>query len=154
MAARWQRAIRSAPLNVSGNVTFNAGSTFEVEINPAGQSDKIAASGTATLNGGTVRIVPLGAGFLANTQYTILTAAGGVSAHVRFAHVVRQPAGQRGSFSFTMPTMSTSFCNRSAASARCRPDAEPGRGGGRAGQGAVWRRIGIARHRDEHASRR
>jgi len=66
-------------LNVSGNVTFNAGSTFEVEINPAGQSDKIAAGGTATLNGGTVRIVPLGAGFLANTQYTILTAAGGVS---------------------------------------------------------------------------
>ncbi|WP_314951177.1 autotransporter domain-containing protein [Bradyrhizobium cosmicum] len=67
------------PLNVSGNVTFNAGSTFQVEINAAGQSDKIAATGTATLNGGTVQIVPLGAGFLANTQYTILTAAGGVN---------------------------------------------------------------------------
>ncbi len=66
-------------LNVNGNVAFNAGSTFQVEINPAGQSDKIAATGTATLNGGTVQIVPLGAGFLANTQYTILTAAGGVS---------------------------------------------------------------------------
>ncbi|WP_100174631.1 autotransporter outer membrane beta-barrel domain-containing protein [Bradyrhizobium nitroreducens] len=66
-------------LNVSGNVTFNAGSTFQVEINPGGQSDKIAATGTATLNGGTVQIVPLGAGFLANTQYTILTATGGVS---------------------------------------------------------------------------
>lgn len=66
-------------LNVSGNVTFNAGSIFQVEINPGGQSDKIAATGTATLNGGTVQIVPLGAGFLANTQYTILTAAGGVS---------------------------------------------------------------------------
>ncbi|PPQ18085.1 hypothetical protein CV770_17545 [Bradyrhizobium sp. AC87j1] len=66
-------------LNVSGNVTFNAGSTFQVEINPGGQSDKIAATGTATLNGGTVQIVPLGAGFLANTQYTILTATGGVT---------------------------------------------------------------------------
>ncbi|WP_441233794.1 autotransporter outer membrane beta-barrel domain-containing protein [Bradyrhizobium sp. 930_D9_N1_4] len=66
-------------LNVNGNVTFNAGATFQVEINPGGQSDKIAATGTATLNGGTVQIVPLGAGFLANTQYTILTAAGGVS---------------------------------------------------------------------------
>jgi len=66
-------------LNVSGNVTFNAGSTFQVEINPGGQSDKIAATGTATLNGGTVQIVPLGAGFLANTQYTILSATGGVS---------------------------------------------------------------------------
>lgn len=66
-------------LNVNGNVAFNAGSTFQVEINPAGQSDRIAATGTATLNGGTVQIVPLGAGFIANTQYTILTAAGGVS---------------------------------------------------------------------------
>jgi autotransporter-associated beta strand protein len=66
-------------LNVNGNVTFNAGSTFQVEINAGGQSDKIAATGTATLNGGTVQIVPLGAGFLANTQYTILTATGGVN---------------------------------------------------------------------------
>lgn len=66
-------------LNVNGNVAFNAGSTFQVEINAAGQSDRIAATGTATLNGGTVQIVPLGAGFIANTQYTILTATGGVS---------------------------------------------------------------------------
>ena len=66
-------------LNVSGNVAFNAGSTFQVEINAGGQSDKIAATGTATLNGGTVQIVPLGAGFLANTHYTILTATGGVN---------------------------------------------------------------------------
>lgn len=66
-------------LNVSGNVAFNAGSTFQVEINAGGQSDKIAATGAATLNGGTVQIVPLGAGFLANTQYTILTATGGVN---------------------------------------------------------------------------
>ncbi|KYK47798.1 hypothetical protein A1D31_28845 [Bradyrhizobium liaoningense] len=66
-------------LNVNGNVAFNTGSTFEVEINAAGQSDRIAATGTATLNGGTVQIVPLGTGFIANTQYTILTATGGVS---------------------------------------------------------------------------
>lgn len=66
-------------LNVNGNVAFNAGSTFQVEINAAGQSDRIAATGTATLNGGTVQIVPLGTGFIANTQYTILTATGGVS---------------------------------------------------------------------------
>ena len=65
-------------INVNGNVTFNAGS-YQVEINAAGQSDKIAATGTATLNGGTVQIVPLGTGFLANTQYTIVTAAGGVT---------------------------------------------------------------------------
>ncbi|MBR1147028.1 autotransporter domain-containing protein [Bradyrhizobium sp. AUGA SZCCT0431] len=65
--------------NVNGNVTFNAGSIYQVEINAAGQSDKIAATGTATLNGGTVQIAPLGTGFVANTQYTIVTAAGGVT---------------------------------------------------------------------------
>lgn len=66
-------------LNVAGNVIFNAGSAYQVEINAAGQSDKIAATGTATLNGGTVQILPLGSGFLANTQYNILTANGGVT---------------------------------------------------------------------------
>ncbi len=66
-------------LNVTGNATFNAGSTYQVEINSAGQSDLVNATGSATINGGTVQIVPLGAGFLANTQYTIVTAAGGVT---------------------------------------------------------------------------
>ena len=36
-------------LNVNGNVSFAAGSTYQVEINPAGQNDKIVATGKATL---------------------------------------------------------------------------------------------------------
>ena len=43
-------------LNVSGNVAFAAGSIYQVEINAAGQSDKIIATGTATLSGGTVQV--------------------------------------------------------------------------------------------------
>src|SRR5262249_14556792 len=39
-----------------GNVIFSAGSTYLVEINAAGQSDKILAAGKATLNGGTVQV--------------------------------------------------------------------------------------------------
>lgn len=72
-------------LTVSGNVVFNAvtpsgaGSTYEVEIDASGQSDKIQATGTATLNGGTVKIIPFGSGFVANTQYEILFAQGGVT---------------------------------------------------------------------------
>ncbi|MFH1343706.1 MAG: autotransporter domain-containing protein [Pseudomonadota bacterium] len=66
-------------LNVNGNVTFDNGSFYNVEINGAGQSDLVNATGTATLNGGTVNITPLGTGFHANTRYTILTAAGGVT---------------------------------------------------------------------------
>lgn len=63
-------------LNVNGNVSFAAGSIYQVETNAAGQSDKIAATGTATLSGGTV--VASGAASL-GTQFTILTAAGGIN---------------------------------------------------------------------------
>jgi outer membrane autotransporter protein len=63
-------------LNVNGNVMFAAGSIYQVETNAAGQSDKIAATGSATLNGGT--IVASGAAPL-GSQFTILTAAGGIN---------------------------------------------------------------------------
>lgn len=59
------------------DITFDPGSIFEVEVNAAGQSDRIEASGTATLNGGTVQVVPF-PDFAVNTPYTILTAVGGV----------------------------------------------------------------------------
>lgn len=66
-------------LNVSGNVSFASGSTYEVEAN-ATSSDKIIATGAATLTGGTVSLIPYqGALLRAGTTYTILTAAGGVS---------------------------------------------------------------------------
>jgi T5SS/PEP-CTERM-associated repeat protein len=60
------------------NVVFNPGSTYEVELNSLGQSDLINASGTATLNGGTVQIIPY-PDYLLNYTYTILTATGGVT---------------------------------------------------------------------------
>lgn len=66
-------------LNVNGNVSFAAGSTYQVEANAAGQSDRIAATGSATLNGGAVSVlIAPGAAKIGNT-YTILTAAGGIT---------------------------------------------------------------------------
>jgi outer membrane autotransporter protein len=65
-------------LNVNGNVTFAAGTTFEVEIDATG-SDLIAATGTATLAGGTVAVVATPGSVQFGTPYTILTAAGGVT---------------------------------------------------------------------------
>lgn len=44
-------------LNVAGNIAFNPGSTYEVEIDAAGASDRIVATGTATINGGSVRVL-------------------------------------------------------------------------------------------------
>ena len=64
-------------LNVSGNVAFAAGSTYQVEINAAGQGDKIIATGTATLSGGTVQVIAANGTYTPSTRYTILTANGG-----------------------------------------------------------------------------
>ncbi|MCP4735088.1 MAG: hypothetical protein GY873_12935, partial [Bosea sp.] len=44
-------------LTVSGNVSFASGSTYQVEVNAAGQSDRIVASGSASITGGTVQVL-------------------------------------------------------------------------------------------------
>jgi len=66
-------------LNVAGNVTFAAGSIYQVEVDPAGASDRIAATGTATINGGTVDVQAAAGTYGTSTTYTILTATGGVT---------------------------------------------------------------------------
>ncbi|WP_211413012.1 autotransporter outer membrane beta-barrel domain-containing protein [Bradyrhizobium iriomotense] len=66
-------------LNVAGNVTFAAGSIYQVEVNTAGQSDRIVAGGTATINGGTVQVLAGAGNYSPATTYTILTANGGRS---------------------------------------------------------------------------
>jgi outer membrane autotransporter protein len=72
-------------LNVAGNVAFAAGSTYQVEINAAGQSDRIAATGSAKITGGTVQVLAEAGNYAASTNYTILTATGGVTG--RFSDV-------------------------------------------------------------------
>ncbi|QEL26192.1 autotransporter outer membrane beta-barrel domain-containing protein [Bosea sp. F3-2] len=66
-------------LNIAGNVIFAAGSIYEVEVNAAGQSDKIVASGTATIAGSSVKVLANMGNYAPQTQYTILTANGGRS---------------------------------------------------------------------------
>ncbi|SDL30515.1 outer membrane autotransporter barrel domain-containing protein [Modicisalibacter muralis] len=67
-------------LNVAGNVTFAAGSIYEVEVDPAGTaSDLIHATGTATLNGGSVIHIGETGNYQPSSTYTILTADGGVT---------------------------------------------------------------------------
>ncbi|WP_246102623.1 autotransporter domain-containing protein [Methylobacterium terricola] len=66
-------------LTVAGNTTFAAGSTFQVEANAAGQSDRLAATGSATLQGGTVQVLAQNGTYSPRTGYTILSANNGVS---------------------------------------------------------------------------
>ena len=66
-------------LNVVGAYVQNANSVYRVEIAPGGQGDRIAIAGTASLNGGTVSVLPTTTAGFQNTTYTILSATGGVS---------------------------------------------------------------------------
>jgi fibronectin-binding autotransporter adhesin len=66
-------------LSVAGNITFNPGSTYQAEVWTDGTHDRIAATGTATINGGTVAVVAQSGYMRHLARYEILTADGGVS---------------------------------------------------------------------------
>jgi len=71
-------------LNVNGDLTLAAGSTYRVEADPASSaSDRVAVTGTATLGGAVVHVGPDG-NFASTRRYSILT-AGAVQG--RFASV-------------------------------------------------------------------
>ena len=65
-------------IRTSGNVQFAGGSVYAIDINAAGQSDRLVAQGTVQLAG--TLAVKLNAA-APGTHYTVLTAAGGVSGH-------------------------------------------------------------------------
>lgn len=66
-------------LTVNGDATFQAGSTYAVEIDAAGNADLLAVGGVAFL-GGTLAVDGLGypVGYATDQDYTIITATGGV----------------------------------------------------------------------------
>lgn len=64
--------------NVSGNLAFNQGSTYRVEIDPAGNGDRTMVGGAASLDGGLVDVVASAGRWRVRTDYIILTAAQGL----------------------------------------------------------------------------
>ncbi len=64
-------------LTVTNNYTQLVGSTYQVEVNSAGQSDRIVVAGTASL-AGTLAVQAAAGTYARNTSYTVLTAAGGL----------------------------------------------------------------------------
>ncbi|MEY4951762.1 MAG: hypothetical protein RL299_186, partial [Pseudomonadota bacterium] len=64
-------------LTVQGNYVQNAGSVLEIEFDGSGGIDLLAVTGTATLNGGTLRFISLGGA--EGNGGTFLTATGGVT---------------------------------------------------------------------------
>jgi len=66
-------------LATAGPVSFLAGSTYIVDVDATGRSDRIVTTGTATLSSAAaVTIVGAPVAYSARTTYTILTAQGGV----------------------------------------------------------------------------
>ncbi|WP_140984444.1 autotransporter domain-containing protein [Asticcacaulis tiandongensis] len=65
-------------LRVNGSVLFEAGSVYSVEVDAAGQSDRIDATGQARLQGGMVEVLAEEGNYRPQTDYTILTAVAGV----------------------------------------------------------------------------
>ncbi|KKB10968.1 hypothetical protein VE25_15155 [Devosia geojensis] len=57
------------------SITFDAGSIYAVEVNGAGASDLVSATGTILINGGTVNVERF-PDILVGSPYTILTSAG------------------------------------------------------------------------------
>lgn len=63
-------------ITVAGDVTFNTGSVYEVELAAPDQADLIAATGTATINGGEVQVTKLSTeeSYRGGQSYRIITA--------------------------------------------------------------------------------
>ncbi|WP_414474478.1 autotransporter domain-containing protein [Microvirga sp. M2] len=83
-------------LKVAGDVSFGAGSIYQVEVNAAGENDRIDAAGKANLTGGTVQVLAASGAYAPLTNYTILTAQGGVSGTF---------AGVTSNFAFLKPSL-------------------------------------------------
>lgn len=64
-------------MTVQGNYVHGAGSVLEIEFDAAGNIDLLSVTGTATLNGGTLRFVSVGGA--EGQGGTFLTAAGGLT---------------------------------------------------------------------------
>ena len=83
-------------LMVNGNYVQTANGVLEVEATPDGQASLVKVSGTANLAGSALVVADSG-NWLPHTQYTVLTAAGGVSG---------QFASASSNFVFLTPTLS------------------------------------------------
>ncbi len=63
-----------ATLSVNGDLTFGAGSTYQVDIQADGRSDSVNATGAVAIQGGRLDIRAAGGNYATTSSYTILTA--------------------------------------------------------------------------------
>src|SRR6185437_5798036 len=73
-------------LTIQGNYAQAANGAFEVEATPGGQASLLSIGGTASLAGAAVILADTGT-WAPRTNYTVLTAAGGISGQFASASV-------------------------------------------------------------------
>jgi outer membrane autotransporter protein len=67
-------------LTVNGDLAFAAGSTYEVEVNAAGEADRLDATGAVTIDSSaSVAVLAEDGEYNGRTDYVILTGAGGIT---------------------------------------------------------------------------
>ena len=66
-------------LNVTGDVTFQAGSIYNAEVDSNGTADKIAASGSITIDSGSQLSLAANSNYRLLTDYQLLTAGTGIT---------------------------------------------------------------------------
>jgi outer membrane autotransporter protein len=129
-------------LNATGNVAFTPASNFVVTAIPT-QASKLVVGGTATLTGGAVRVSAAGA-FAPSTQYTILTAAGGLGG-TTFGSVRIDPAFLTPSLSYDPNNVFlTLACNNPTACSDGGTTGGDTTGGGTTGAGTASTGFGFA----------
>ncbi|MGY1449364.1 autotransporter domain-containing protein [Pseudomonas chlororaphis] len=101
-------------LKVLGDVTFNKGSMYKVEVNAASLSDSIEAGGTAYIRGGEVQVDAEAGDYNFETTYKLLSAERGVEG--RFDNVTSN-------FSFLEPSLK--YGNSDVALSLSRNDVKP-----------------------------
>jgi outer membrane autotransporter protein len=138
-------AVPFSTLNANGDVSFQPGSVFRVNANAAGQNDKLAVTGSATLTGGTVNVLA-GGSFApsSSTAYKILTTTtfNGLG-DTRFASVTTNLAFLTPSLSYTANDVSLTLETAAGGTGDPGPG-DPG-GGGTGGGGTGGGGFGFAR---------
>ncbi|MGN6210483.1 autotransporter domain-containing protein [Asticcacaulis sp.] len=86
-------------LRINGDLILNSSSALEVEVDNAGHADLVDVTGVATLGDASVNILAAAGRYKGKTDYTILTAAGGINGH--FGSVTSN-------FAFLTPTLAYS----------------------------------------------
>ncbi|EPO6699661.1 TPA: autotransporter domain-containing protein, partial [Pseudomonas aeruginosa] len=95
--------------NVLNNIVFNKGSVYAVEVNTAGLSDMIKVGGIADIKGGHVLVNAESGEYSPKSQYTVLSAGGGVSGQFDSIYA---------NFAFLDPNLSYDISNVSLALVR------------------------------------